>query len=79
MSPVCLAFLVVPLALLEAERVALAGWGVGPSTLLASAAAAFGLNCAIFLLIGRTSALTMNVAGVLKDVLLIFLSMSLYG
>ena len=32
----------------------------------------------VFLLIGKTSALTMNVAGVLKDWLLIILSVVLY-
>jgi hypothetical protein len=34
---------------------------------------------AVFLLIGKTSALTMNVAGVVKDWLLILLSVVLYG
>jgi hypothetical protein len=34
---------------------------------------------AVFLLIGKTSALTMNVAGVVKDWLLIFLSVFVYG
>lgn len=38
-----------------------------------------GLNCAIFLLIGKTSALTMNVAGVIKDWGLIMLSVAIYG
>lgn len=33
----------------------------------------------VFLLIGKTSALTMNVAGVVKDWLLILLSVLLYG
>ncbi len=33
---------------------------------------------AVFLLIGKTSALTMNVAGVVKDWLLIFLSVLVY-
>lgn len=36
------------------------------------------LNMAVFLLIGKTSALTMNVAGVVKDWLLILLSVLLY-
>jgi len=35
---------------------------------------AFALNLAVFLLIGKTSALTMNVAGVVKDWLLIAFS-----
>ena len=41
-------------------------------------AAAFGLNMSVFLLIGKTSALTMNVAGVIKDWLLIGLSVMLF-
>ncbi|CAI9298407.1 unnamed protein product [Lactuca saligna] len=35
---------------------------------------AFALNLAVFLLVGKTSALTMNVAGVVKDWLLIAFS-----
>jgi hypothetical protein len=41
--------------------------------------AAAALNMAVFLLIGKTSALTMNVAGVVKDWLLILLSVLMYG
>ena len=37
------------------------------------------LNVSVFLLIGKTSALTMNVAGVVKDWLLIGLSVALFG
>lgn len=36
------------------------------------------LNMSVFLLIGRSSALTMNIAGVLKDWLLIMLSMVMF-
>ena len=46
--------------------------------MLSNAAAAFGLNLSVFLLIGKTSALTMNVAGVVKDWLLIGLSVAMY-
>ncbi|CAL5221974.1 g4256 [Coccomyxa viridis] len=42
--------------------------------LLSNGIIAFGLNLSVFLLIGKTSALTMNVAGVIKDWLLIGLS-----
>ena len=42
--------------------------------LLSNGTIAFGLNLSVFLLIGKTSALTMNVAGVIKDWLLIGLS-----
>ncbi len=34
---------------------------------LLNAATAFGLNLAVFLLIGRTSALTLNICGLIKD------------
>jgi hypothetical protein len=37
-----------------------------PAILLSNAAMAFALNMSVYLLIGKTSALTMNVAGVLK-------------
>ncbi|KAI8464549.1 MAG: triose-phosphate transporter family-domain-containing protein [Monoraphidium minutum] len=76
-APVCFAFLLLPFALLEARPVfdtpSLPG-----GRLLASAAAAFALNCSVFLLVGRTSALTMNVAGVVKDWGLIAASVMLY-
>ena len=38
-----------------------------PELLLLNALLAFSLNIAVFLLIGKTSALTMNIAGVIKD------------
>ncbi|KAK9918958.1 hypothetical protein WJX75_008319 [Coccomyxa subellipsoidea] len=50
-----------------------------PSVFLANALAAFALNLAVFLLIGKTSALTMNIAGVIKDWMLIFFSYYLFG
>ena len=34
---------------------------------------------AVFLLIGKTSALTMNIAGVVKDWMLIGLSVAMFG
>jgi hypothetical protein len=57
----------------------LASRSVPALPLLASAAAAFGLNCSVFLLVASTSALTMNVGGVVKDWLLIGASVALYG
>lgn len=79
-APVCFCFLVVPWAVLEAGSLAK---HPTPATnlglVLLSAVAAFALNCSVFLLIGKTSALTMNIAGVVKDIMLIGLSVSLYG
>lgn len=41
-------------------------WTLNYSVMLANALTAFVLNLAVFLLIGKTSALTMNIAGVIK-------------
>ena len=53
-------------------------WIFNPSVMLANAMTAFILNLAVFLLIGKTSALTMNIAGVIKDWMLIFFSWSVF-
>lgn len=47
--------------------------------LLANAGAALALNLAVFALVGRTSALTLNVAGVVKDWALIVFSWGVFG
>ncbi|KAI8467680.1 MAG: triose-phosphate transporter family-domain-containing protein [Monoraphidium minutum] len=81
-SPVTLACLLPPLLLFEAPKLAAspAAWGrVGPGLLLGSAGLAFCLNLSALLLIGHTSALTLPLSGVLKDWLLIGLSVGLYG
>lgn len=49
-----------------------------PAVLVSNAALAFALNMSVYLLIGKTSALTMNVAGVIKDWILIFISSMLF-
>ena len=75
-------FLLIPWSVFEAERL----WNgffageltIAPMMLVANAACAFALNLSVFLLIGKTSALTMNVAGVIKDWLLIGLSSLLF-
>ena len=74
-APASLVALAGPWAALEAGPL-VAGIRAGtvplhPAVLATNAAAAVALNLAVFLLVGRTSALTMNVAGVLKDWLLI--------
>jgi len=68
-SPCCLVFLFFPWVLIEAP-VLLGGelgqWldRRGIFIFVSNAVIAFALNCAVFLLIGKTSALTMNIAGV---------------
>jgi len=80
-APACFMFLLLPFAFLELPTFLdpKAIWEFDPYLLLLSAASAFALNMAVFLLIGRSSALTMNIAGVIKDWLLIMLSVLMFG
>ncbi|KAH7678938.1 Glucose-6-phosphate/phosphate and phosphoenolpyruvate/phosphate antiporter domain-containing protein [Dioscorea alata] len=76
-APCCFAFLLVPWVLVElpvlrqTSSFHLDFFIFGTNSLCA-----FALNLAVFLLVGKTSALTMNVAGVVKDWLLIAFSWS---
>jgi len=90
-SPACLLFLVPATAALEgrrlaalvsAARVPLAASGSPPPLLLplaASALSALALNVTIFALVGRAGALSLNVAGVAKDALLVAASALVFG
>eukprot|EP01012_Entosiphon_sulcatum_P012809 TRINITY_DN1809_c0_g1_i1.p1 TRINITY_DN1809_c0_g1~~TRINITY_DN1809_c0_g1_i1.p1 ORF type:complete len:359 (+),score=70.60 TRINITY_DN1809_c0_g1_i1:202-1278(+) len=49
-----------------------------PLVFLGNCTLAFILNLAVFLIIGRTSALTMNIAGIAKDVLVIGISTAMF-
>lgn len=75
-APCCLVFLSVPWVMVEMPRLDFAN--AKPNFLIfgTNSLCAFALNLAVFLLIGKTSALTMNVAGVVKDWLLIAFSWS---
>ncbi|XP_022961954.1 probable sugar phosphate/phosphate translocator At2g25520 [Cucurbita moschata] len=76
-APCCFVFLLVPWVfveypiLRESSSFRFDFWVFGTNSLCA-----FALNLAVFLLVGKTSALTMNVAGVVKDWLLIAFSWS---
>ncbi|KAI8565597.1 hypothetical protein RHMOL_Rhmol03G0272500 [Rhododendron molle] len=76
-APCCLVFLSVPWIFVEYPLLRETSsfhfdyWIFGTNSLCA-----FALNLAVFLLVGKTSALTMNVAGVVKDWLLIAFSWS---
>jgi len=78
-SPASFLFLFVPFTLLELPKMTY-GVELTHSTrhsfaiMLANAICAFALNAAVYLLIGKTSALTMNIAGVVKDFILIIMS-----
>lgn len=67
-SPCCAVALILPWMALEAPRLYAAivddTLVLQPVLLLGNAMAAFALNLAVYLLIGKTSALTMNLAGV---------------
>ncbi len=84
-SPCCLVFLFMPWLAIEYPRLSAPDndrvWldSDGYFIFLTNAAAAFTLNCAVFLLIGKSSALTMNIAGVVKDWLLIYLSWVIFA
>lgn len=75
-APVTLACILVPVIAFESQS-----WPVitsmlteHPFVFLGNCTLAFFLNLAVFLIIGRTSALTMNIAGIAKDVLVIAIS-----
>ncbi|KAI3701491.1 hypothetical protein L6452_26606 [Arctium lappa] len=76
-APCCLAFLSVPWFIVEFPKLR-DGSSFHFDYLIfgTNSLCAFALNLAVFLLVGKTSALTMNVAGVVKDWLLIAFSWS---
>jgi len=79
-SPACAACLAMPFIAVELpEILADVHLEIDYGMLLLNALAAFALNLAVFLLIGKTSALTMNIAGVIKDWMLIFASQHMFG
>jgi drug/metabolite transporter (DMT)-like permease len=47
--------------------------------MLVNGGVAFSLNVAVVLLIGNTSALVLTLAGIVKDILLVFLSVTVFG
>ncbi|EFN56048.1 hypothetical protein CHLNCDRAFT_145497 [Chlorella variabilis] len=78
-APCCFCFLLIPFTLLEATKLSSdPNLDINPFLFITNAMAAFGLNMAVFLLIGKTSALTMNIAGVVKDWMLIGLSVWMF-
>jgi len=79
-SPACAACLAMPFIAVELpEILADVHLEIDYGMLLLNALTAFALNLAVFLLIGKTSALTMNIAGVIKDWMLIFASQHMFG
>lgn len=77
-SPACFLCLLVPFSFVELQELLRDPPVIYPAVFLGNGMIAFSLNLAVFLLIGKTSALTMNIAGVIKDWLLIFFSYSVF-
>mmetsp|Transcript_19782 Transcript_19782/g.49032 ORF Transcript_19782/g.49032 Transcript_19782/m.49032 type:complete len:326 (-) Transcript_19782:681-1658(-) len=79
-SPACFVFLCAPFIVIELPKMMALeeSMDLNPAVLLSNAVCAFGLNMSVYLLIGKTSALTMNVAGVIKDWILIYISSLLF-
>ncbi|CAM6064083.1 unnamed protein product [Sphagnum tenellum] len=76
-APCCFVFLSLPWLLVEYPVLrATSSFKLDFLVFGTNSTAAFLLNLAVFLLVGKTSALTMNVAGVVKDWLLIAFSWS---
>ncbi|KAL0330609.1 UNVERIFIED_CONTAM: putative sugar phosphate/phosphate translocator [Sesamum angustifolium] len=77
-APSCLAFLAIPWLIVEYPLLKQQSSGFHFDFVIfgTNSLCAFALNLAVFLLVGKTSALTMNVAGVVKDWLLIAFSWS---
>lgn len=85
-APACFVCLLVPFFAVDYPKMFPAGvplddlpWVWAPGHMVGNALCAFGLNVCVFLFVGKTSALTMNLAGVVKDWLLIVLSWLLFG
>ncbi|XP_047308614.1 probable sugar phosphate/phosphate translocator At5g25400 [Impatiens glandulifera] len=76
-APCCLVFLSIPWIIVELPKLkATSSFQFDYLIFGTNSLCAFALNLAVFLLVGKTSALTMNVAGVVKDWLLIAFSWS---
>ncbi|XP_038900007.1 probable sugar phosphate/phosphate translocator At5g25400 [Benincasa hispida] len=76
-APCCFVFLLVPWIFVEFPILkATSSFNFDYVIFGTNSFCAFALNLAVFLLVGKTSALTMNVAGVVKDWLLIAFSWS---
>ncbi|KAF4346995.1 hypothetical protein F8388_004634 [Cannabis sativa] len=76
-APCCFVFLCIPWVVVEYPLLRdTSSFHLDFAIFGTNSLCAFALNLAVFLLVGKTSALTMNVAGVVKDWLLIAFSWS---
>ena len=80
-APLCLCFILPAHLYFEFSKLP---WDVMLTTkfagvMLASGGVAFSLNVAVVVLISNTSALTLTLAGIVKDILLVFLSIAIFN
>ena len=78
LSPITAAFLFVLWFGIEAHKVSGEIGKVNPLVLLLNCSCALFLNLAVFLIVGKTSALTMNICGVIKDWIIIIFSVLVF-
>ncbi|KAJ6966371.1 sugar phosphate/phosphate translocator [Populus alba x Populus x berolinensis] len=73
-------FLFIPWIFLEKSRMEAHGtWNLQPLVLMLNSLCTFALNLSVFLVISHTSALTIRVAGVVKDWVVVLLSALLFA
>ncbi|KAH0558986.1 hypothetical protein GP486_004399 [Trichoglossum hirsutum] len=79
-APICTVMNFLVCLVIEVPRVHLSDFlDLGLGVLLANALVAFSLNVSAVFLIGKTSSLVLTLCGVLKDVLLVFASILIWG
>lgn len=79
-APVCAAMNLFVALFMEVPKIQMAEiYAVGLGTFLANASVAFLLNVSVVFLIGKTSGLVLTLCGVLKDLLLVFASILIWG
>lgn len=79
-SPCSSVFLFIPWIFLEKSRMEAHGtWNLQPLVLMLNSLCTFALNLSVFLVISHTSALTIRVAGVVKDWVVVLLSALLFA
>ncbi|KAI4243961.1 MAG: hypothetical protein L6R40_003172 [Gallowayella cf. fulva] len=79
-APICAIMNFCVAAVVEIPHIKMAEiYQLGLFVLLANAVIAFALNVSVVFLIGRTSSLVLTLCGVLKDILLVFASIAIWG
>ncbi|KAI3836689.1 hypothetical protein MKX03_019408 [Papaver bracteatum] len=78
-SPFSALCLFIPWIFLEKPKMDEANWSFQPLTLALNSLCTFALNLSVFLVISHTSALTIRVAGVVKDWVVVLLSAALFA